>query len=201
MITVVRADELGEGARGRVADVFARGFAEDFSYFSKDPGVLADAFAHMLLLDRFHVVCVDGEPAAIATLTTGTEQCFAPKWGPMREHLGLLRGTICYFVVRKQFMAVSDGVTEGVGEIGFVTTAPGYQRRGLGTVLLRHLIATPGFRAFVLEEIKDTNEAALGLYRKLGFTEYRRRPQKHAARAGFDAYVSMRLDVADRQDR
>ncbi|WP_233519929.1 N-acetyltransferase [Prauserella sp. PE36] len=195
MITVSRGDELGEPMRRRITEVLVHGFAEDFSFFSKDPGALADAFAHMLLLDRFHVACVDGNPAAVATLTSGTEQCFAPKWAPFRRHLGLLRGTVCYFVVRNQFMGVSEGVTADVAEIGFVATAPEYQGRGVATVLLRHLIAVPGFRAFVLEEIKDNNTPALGLYRKLGFTEYRRRPQKHAARAGFEAYVSMRLDV------
>ncbi|MGC7103022.1 GNAT family N-acetyltransferase [Amycolatopsis lurida] len=199
MITVVRGDELGERMRHRITEVLVRGFAEDFSYFSKDTGALADAFAHMLLLDRFHVACVDGDPAAVATLTSGTEQCFAPKWRPLRKHLGLLRGTVCYFVIRTQFMAVSEGVTDGVAEIGFVTAAPEYQGRGVATSLMRHLIATPGFRAFVLEEIKNNNAPALGLYRKLGFTEYRRRPEKHATRAGFDAYISMRLDICFRR--
>ncbi|GAA4023617.1 hypothetical protein GCM10022247_55010 [Allokutzneria multivorans] len=195
MITVTRADTLGEGARRRVTEVFASGFAEDFSFFSKDVGALTDAFAHMLVLDRFHVARVDGEPAAVATLTSGAEQCLAPKWAPLRRHLGLLRGTICYFVVRKHFMAVSTTVPEGAAEIGFVATAPEHQRRGAATALLRQLIATPGFRTFVLEQIKDTNEGALSLYRKLGFSEYRRVPQKHTARAGFTAYVSMRLDL------
>ncbi|MCP3805046.1 GNAT family N-acetyltransferase [Allokutzneria sp. A3M-2-11 16] len=195
MITMARGDELGERSRMRIADVLVRGFAQDFSFFSKDSRALADAFAHMLLLDRFHVACVDGEPAAVATLTSGTQQCFAPRWGPFRKHLGWVRGTVCYHVIRNQFMAVSEGAAEDVAEIGFVTTAPEHQGRGVATALLRHLVAQPGPRAFVLEEIKDTNEPALGLYRKLGFTEYRRRPQKHTARVGFEAYVSMRLDV------
>ncbi|WP_086829733.1 N-acetyltransferase [Allokutzneria sp. NRRL B-24872] len=195
MITVTRADNLGEDARRRVTEVFTSGFAEDFAYFSKDTGKLTDAFAHMLLLDRFHVARIDGEPAAVATLTSGTEQCFAPKWAPLRKHLGLMRGTICFFVVRKHFMAVSSTVPEGAAEIGFVATAPEHQRRGAATTLLRHLITTSGFRTFVLEEIKDTNEGALSLYRKLGFTEYHRVPQKHTGRVGFTAYVSMRLDL------
>ena len=49
-IEVARADELGEGYRHRVAEVLTQGFAEDFAFFSKDPGVLADAFAPMLRL-------------------------------------------------------------------------------------------------------------------------------------------------------
>jgi len=45
----------------------------------------------------------------------------------------------------------------------------------------------------VLEDIKDTNAAALGLYAALGLTVYRRRGVRFARRAGFTELVSMRL--------
>lgn len=61
------------------------------------------------------------------------------------------------------------------------------------TALIRRILEEPQFDEFLLREIKDTNEAALGLYRKLGFTEYERRPVKLAKRAGFSDYVSMNL--------
>ncbi|GAA4380600.1 hypothetical protein GCM10023088_44150 [Actinomadura verrucosospora] len=54
-------------------------------------------------------------------------------------------------------------------------------------------LALPEYDEFVLRDIKDTNAPALGLYAKLGFTEYRRRPVRFARRAGFTDYVSMRL--------
>lgn len=58
---------------------------------------------------------------------------------------------------------------------------------------MRHLIAQPGFDEFVLEDIKDTNEAALAVYAKVGFEVYKRRPQRFARLAGFRELVSMRL--------
>ncbi|MFB6398449.1 GNAT family N-acetyltransferase [Polymorphospora lycopeni] len=194
MTDVVRGDELGEESRRPITEVLVGGFAEDFAYFSPDPAKVADAFAHMILPGRFHVALVDGKPAAVASLTTGEQQCFAPKRREFRRHLGFVHGTISHLVVRSQFMGVPDDAGEDVAEIGFVTTAPAHQGRGVATALLTHLLALPEHRTYVLQDIKDTNVAALALYRKLGFTPYRRRPVRFARRAGFTEYVSMRLE-------
>ncbi|MGP5126995.1 GNAT family N-acetyltransferase [Brachybacterium tyrofermentans] len=195
MITIVRGDELGEPYRRAIAAVFTQGFAEDFSFFSKDPDVLADAFAPMLLLEHFHVACVDGEPAGLATLTNGDQEVFDPSAATLRRHLGPIRGTICYRVIRSWFMGPSDGVSHGATEIGSVTTVPRFRGRGVGTALLQHLITLPGHSSFLLEDIKETNGAALGLYRKLGFSEDRRTPQRFPRLAGFTSLISMRLDL------
>ncbi|GIG68756.1 GNAT family N-acetyltransferase [Phytomonospora endophytica] len=193
MIKVVRGDELGERHRRAITEVLVEGFAKDFAYFSKDPERLAAAFEHMLLLPRFHVALVDGEPAGVASLTTGTQECFAPRRAELRRHLGAIHGTISHLVIRSQFLGVPDEARPGLAEIGFVATAPAHRGRGVATALMRDLIAVPGFDTFVLRDIKDTNAAALGLYAKLGFEEYRRRPVTFARRAGFGSYVSMRL--------
>jgi ribosomal protein S18 acetylase RimI-like enzyme len=194
MPEVVRADQLGDAYRHHIAEVLVNGFAEDFSFFSSDPRKLADLFEHLILLDRFYVVLLDGEPAAVASLTTLDEQCFAPSWREFRRHLGLLRGPVAYAVVRTQFLGVYEGAREGLAEIGFVATRAAHQGRGLGTALLTHLLALPEYREYVIEEIKDTNAAALALYTKLGFAVYKRRPERFAKRAGFTQYLSMRLE-------
>lgn len=192
MIEISRADELGEGYRRRITEVLVRGFSEDFAYFSKDPHELADAFEHMILLERFQVALVDGEPAAVAVVTEGTQECFAPDRRELQRVLGRLHGAITHAVIRSQFMGAADDAREGLAEIGFVTTAPRYQGRGVATALMRHLLELP-FDEFVLRDIKDTNVPALALYTKLGFIETRRRPVRFAKRAGFSAYVSMGL--------
>lgn len=191
-IEIKRGDALGEGYRRQIAQVLVGGFAEDFEYFSKDPRALADAFAHMIILERFHVALVDGEPAAIASVTEGSQECFNPDRRTMQRELGRLHGLISYFIVRSQFLGAYGGARPGLVEIGFVTTAPAHQGKGVATALMRHLLELP-YDEFVLRDIKDTNAPALGLYRKLGFTESGSRPVKFAARAGFAAYVSMTL--------
>jgi ribosomal protein S18 acetylase RimI-like enzyme len=193
MIKIARGDELGESYRRQIADVLVRGFAEDFSFFSSDPATLADLFEHMILPNRFYVALVDEQPAAVASFTTGNEQCFAPRWREFRRHLGLWRGVVAFFVVRTQFLAVYDGARPGLAEIGFVATAPAQQGKGVATALLTHLLGLPAFQEYVVEDIKDTNAPALALYAKLGFIEYKRRPERFSKRAGFSEYVSMRL--------
>jgi hypothetical protein len=108
MIEVKRGDELGEPYRRGITDVLVRGFAEDFAYFSGDPRTLVDTFAHMVLLDRFYVAVVDGEPAAIASVTEGAQECFAPRWDEFRQHLGPVHGTTSYLIVRSQFLGAYD---------------------------------------------------------------------------------------------
>ncbi|WP_336713148.1 GNAT family N-acetyltransferase [Arthrobacter sp. USHLN218] len=193
MVMVKRGDELGEAYRRRITEVYVRSFADDFVAFSRDTGRLAAAFEHMLLLERFHVALVDGEPAGLASLTEGDQTLFAPQWREIRRHLGPARGLLAYVVIRKWFMTTSDGARPGRAEIGFVSTEPAHQGRGIGTALLRHLLALPGYREYVLEDIKDSNVPALGLYTKLGFTVYHRRKVRFARRAGFTELVSMKL--------
>ncbi|MGM0930148.1 MAG: GNAT family N-acetyltransferase [Actinomycetota bacterium] len=193
MITVERGDVLGEEYRRRITEVYVRSFAEDFVAFSRDTGKLADAFEHMLLLERFYIALVDGEPAGLASLTEGDQTLFAPRWREIRRHLGLVRGLLGYVVIRKWFMGASDAARPGLAEIGFVATEPAYQGRGVATALLQHLLALPGYSEYVLEDIKDTNAPALGLYAKLGFTVYKRRTVRFARRVGFTELVSMKL--------
>jgi ribosomal protein S18 acetylase RimI-like enzyme len=193
MVAVRRGDELGEGYRRRITEVYVRAFEDDFVAFSRDTGRLADAFEHMLLLERFYVALVDGEPAGLASLTEGDQVLLAPRWRDIRRHLGLVRGLLCYVVIRSWFMRPSDGARPGLAEIGFVATEPAYQGRGVGTALLRHLLALPGYREYLLEDIKDTNAPALHLYGKLGFTVYKRRTVRFARRVGFTELLSMKL--------
>ncbi|HCS60970.1 MAG TPA: hypothetical protein DIW46_06175 [Microbacterium sp.] len=77
--------------------------------------------------------------------------------------------------------------------MGVVATEAAYQGRGVATALLRHLLALPEYREYVLEDIKDTSTPALGLYTKLGFTIYKRRKVRFARHAGFTELVSMKL--------
>lgn len=145
-VRVERGDTLGEGYRRRITEVYPRSFAEDFVAFSRDTDRLADAFEHMLILERFYIAVVDGDPAGLASLTEGDQTLFAPQWREIRRHLGLIRGLLGYVVIRGWFMSATEGARPGLGEIGFVATEPAFQGRGVATALLHHLLALPEYR-------------------------------------------------------
>lgn len=67
----------------------------------------------------------------------------------------------------------------GEGNITNVAVLKDARRRGVGTGLMRHLLAEgdkAGLYAYTLE-VRVSNEAAIGLYRKLGFESAGIRPK------------------------
>ena len=92
----------------------------------------------------------------------------------------------------------------GYGEIRFVAgeaqiyniaIAPEFRRAGIGESLLRHMIAKAEDDGCVLVtlEVRGGNEAAMALYKKLGFREVGRR-KGYYSKGGEDA-VLMDLDL------
>jgi ribosomal-protein-alanine N-acetyltransferase len=76
---------------------------------------------------------------------------------------------------------------------------PGRQRRGLGSLLLEHVITTTrslGCDAIILE-VRPSNPAAAELYRARGFSVIGRRPDYYRAAAGREDALVMRLELRD----
>lgn len=196
MITVVAATELGEEYRRPITEVFVHGFADDFTSLSKDHRRLVNAFEHMLVLEEFHVALIDGRPAGIAACTDGVRPSVRHRGAELRRHLGPVRGTIGDLVFRSEFTGAVPDLKEGTASIEFVATSPEHRGKGVATAVITHLLALPGHTEYVLADVADTNTAALSLYAKLGFTEYRRRKVKHTRWTGIDSYVSLKLTQA-----
>ncbi|MFE9244122.1 GNAT family N-acetyltransferase [Nocardiopsis sp. NPDC006938] len=190
-IEVRRGDTLGEAYRRAITEVFVEGFGEDLAYFSKDTVRLTGAVEHMLVLERFHVALIDGRPAALASLTESGQEAIDHDARTLRRHLGPGKGTIADRVFRTHFQGGSGADRPGRAEIGFVASARRFRGRGAARAVLHHIVSLPGYDEFTLEDIKDTNAPALGLYESVGFREYRRRPVRHTRWSGFHAYVSM----------
>ena len=83
----------------------------------------------------------------------------------------------------------------GEGQIYNIAIAPEFRREGIGEALLRHLIdkADADGCKLVTLEVRSGNEAAMELYKKLGFREVGRR-KGYYAKGGEDA-VLMDLDL------
>ena len=83
----------------------------------------------------------------------------------------------------------------GEGQIYNIAIASEFRREGIGEALLRHLIdkADADGCKLVTLEVRSGNEAAMELYKKLGFREVGRR-KGYYAKGGEDA-VLMDLDL------
>ena len=83
----------------------------------------------------------------------------------------------------------------GEAQIYNIAIAPEFRREGIGEALLRHMIdkAEDDGCTLVTLEVRGSNEAAMALYRKLGFREVGRR-KGYYAKGGEDA-VLMDLDL------
>ncbi|GAA0917992.1 GNAT family N-acetyltransferase [Nonomuraea longicatena] len=193
MIEIMPAARLGEGYRRAVTEVFIDGFGTDLAYFSDDPGKLVDALAHMLVLDVFHVGLIDGQPASIVALTDGGQLSVRHDGAVLRKHLGLIKGTIADVMFKKEFQKAFVPPRPRMASLEFVSTAHRFRGRGAASAVLRHLLALPQYDEYVLEDISDINAPALHLYKKLGFTEYKRKKVNHTKRTGINFYVSMHL--------
>ena len=194
LIEVVQASVLGEARRTEIAEIFVDGYREDFSRLSRDQARLVRAFAHMLRMERFHVGLLDGTPAGITSLTNGRQLGTEHDPREFRRYLGLVRGTIASRTLGREFERLMPAeLRDDTVSIEFVATAERFRGRGVALAILRHFLQLPAYRSSLIEEVADTNEAALRLYRKHGFTEYRRQPVRHTWISGIHAYVSLRL--------
>ncbi len=72
-------------------------------------------------------------------------------------------------------------------EIRKVGTLPVFQRQGIASTLLQHLIETNNGAERLLIDVSHTNEAALAFYERWGFARIHRRPRYYSD--GSDAIV------------
>lgn len=196
MFTIVRADMLNKDPREQMSIIFADGFTQWLEYFSKDKNTIAKAFAHMFVLDQFYVAVVGDEIAGIASCTDCKTFAVRLNAKELRKHLGLIKGTIAGIAVKKEFEQISDNPPADTGSIGFVGTHSKYQGQGVASQIIRHIIENTSYRTYLIEEVADTNLAAMRLYQKLGFQEYKRTPvsPKLAKKIGINFFIALKYE-------
>jgi ribosomal protein S18 acetylase RimI-like enzyme len=190
------ADKLGFDARGQISRVFAVGFYQWLKYFSKDTDRLARALAHMFDLSKFWVAAEDGKIAAMTACTDGVKPPIHLDKAELRRHLGLIRGSFAYSMLKTHLQEHGYPFTLAprTGSIEFVATAPEFRGKGVAFALIEHVMQACGCAEYVLE-VADTNAAAVRLYERLGFNEFRRVPEKHPKQSGLNFYVYLKREM------
>lgn len=109
-----------------------------------------------------------------------------------RRHLGFIKGTIAYRILKNEFedKPYPFKMQAGMGAVEFVATASQYRGRGVATQIIQYIHENTPFKTYVLE-VADTNTNAVQLYEKLGYQVFKRVPEPHHKRSGFNFYLYM----------
>lgn len=136
-------------------------------------------------------------PLDVAALLELEAACFADAWtmNTLQSTLDDAKSLTCVAQVEQEIAGYASGWTIGdEGEVTRVAVHPHWRGRGFGRNLLQHLqeeSARRGARTLFLE-VRESNVAALQLYRGCGWIEVGRRKRYYAD--GEDALV-MRRDL------
>lgn len=120
-------------------------------------------------------------PADVPFISRLEEETFSMPWSPASFLQMIEREDARYYVAEEDGRLLGGCgllMIAGEGSISNVAVAPQARKRGVGTGLLRHLISKgdqEGLTAYTLE-VRVSNAAAIGLYRKLGFVSEGIRP-------------------------
>ncbi|HHJ13553.1 MAG TPA: ribosomal-protein-alanine N-acetyltransferase [Gammaproteobacteria bacterium] len=90
-------------------------------------------------------------------------------------------------------------VAAGEAHILNLTVHPHWQGRGIGGRMMRHFmqLARRHGAGVLMLEVRPSNEAAVRLYRKLGFNETGTRPNYYPARNGREDALLFALQLSD----
>ncbi len=120
-------------------------------------------------------------PADVPFISRLEEETFSMPWSEASFLQMIEQEDARYFVAEEDGQLLGGCgllLIAGEGNITNVAVAKEARRRGVGTGLLRHLLSEgekEGLSAYTLE-VRVSNTAAIGLYRKLGFVSEGIRP-------------------------
>ena len=194
---IIRAIEFGNSTNAamEISTIFVEGFYQWLHFFSKDKDKLIRAFAHMFQLDTFYAAVIDGELAGITACTDGKQPVVVLKKEELRKHLGIIMGSVTYYVLRREFelKKYPFAIKKEMGMIEFVATSPRHRGQGIASAVIGHIIASTPYLEYALE-VADTNINAVKLYEKLGFREFMRVKQKNSKQSGINHLVYMKYE-------
>ena len=126
----------------------------------------------------------------------------SPEQWSERSWLGELLGEGRTVLIARAHQPVGMITIQTTGELADLhrlAVAPAYRRRGVGTALVKAALDTVrhlGVRAVILE-VRDTNDAAIMLYQKLGFEQLAARQNYYGP--GQHALILKLYDVQGRE--
>jgi ribosomal protein S18 acetylase RimI-like enzyme len=191
-IRVCAMEHCGEDVRAQMAEVFVEAYLKDLSSLSRDKEVLQKLFQGALCANVFFYAELKGEVVGILACANNKNRGLNLQKAHFVQYLGRIRGSFFYRFMRKELSAALD-YPDDTAYIECVATKEAYRGRGVATALIRHAISKPEYRAVVLD-VTDTNDNAYRLYKRLGFTPFKRERVRFSGLKGFREKIYMRLE-------
>lgn len=186
-----RLSELDERYLDQAVLVFVEGFYEPLRYFSDDKTLLVEALKHSFVKERFFAAVDGGRVLGILAYSDNRGRAHRLNRSALISAFGPVKGRLAYFMMGREFHKPLELKDDNQVYIESVATAPEARGKGIATALMNDLFARLPFGAYILE-VADTNTAAVRLYRKLGFTVFRRKKQRWLRkRVGFNERLYM----------
>jgi ribosomal protein S18 acetylase RimI-like enzyme len=169
-----RASDLEPRFREAIVEILIDAFYDTkLSYLSSSKSRLRSAYSGSFIFDFIWVAMLDDEIVGAITLVPFGETSLVLVKKNIIRSLGIVKGNFVCFV-RKHLLKLPFQMDSNTGNIEFLATNSKYRGQGIATVLLRHVIENSFFEHYILD-VADTNTAAIKLYKKLGFIEFKRK--------------------------
>lgn len=190
-IRICKMSDYDHDVAYEVANVFVDGYYKDLSFFTKDRERLRNAFKSTFCPDVFYLAEMDGKIAGILACSNNRQRAMHIDKRSMRKHLGFFMGSLAYKFLSKEFNTALT-YPDDTGYIECVATIESARGKGVCTALFKYVMKELPYKEFILD-VADTNENAYRLYKKLGFTEFKRKPEKHGKIKGFNERIYMKF--------
>lgn len=191
-IHIKRMADYGYDVRYEAAKVFVDGYYKDLAFFTKDKEKLKTAFKNTFCPDVFYLAEMDGEIVGILACANNRQRALNINKTALKNGLGFVMGNLAYYLLNGEFntpLTFPDDTTY----IECVATSESARGKGVCTELFRYVMAKLPYRQFILE-VADTNDSAYRLYKKLGFSEFKRKNEKYPKLKGFTQRIYMKWD-------
>jgi ribosomal protein S18 acetylase RimI-like enzyme len=176
--------------RYEVANVFVDGYYKDLSFFTKDKEKLRNTFKNIFSPDVFYLANMDGKVVGMLACANNQQRAMPIDKTIMKNQLGFVMGNLAYYLLKNEFNTPLT-YPDDTAYIECVATGEMARGKGVCTALFQYVMQELPYRGFILEVV-DTNQTAYQLYKKLGFSEFMRKKEKHSKLKGFNERIYMR---------
>lgn|GEM_PF-156595 len=199
MLEVKRMDEIERDVSTEVAIVFVDGYYNELRLISKNKEKLILIFKNSFVKEVFYVALMDGNVAGILACSNNKLRAIHLNKEDIIANLGFIKGNFVFFLIEKEFHTpISyDDSTAYIESVATITEARG---KGVATRLLEHVYSKLPYQEFRLT-VKDSNKAAISIYKKLGFKQFDKMKAGFFEKKHFKYKLYMKLVRRNQEER